>query len=1105
MKTPPAKPPDLREVESGLKDFQRATTDYVFRRLYLDQPPTRRFLVADEVGLGKTLVAKGVIARTIRQLWETKERIDIVYICSNRDIARQNVTRLNVSGQNDFTLASRLTLLPIEMANLRGNRMNFISFTPETSFNLRSSMGRKKERQLLYWMLKDEWGFEGAAPLNVFQGRAGRHRFRSEIKRFPQRFLIDERLAEDFRRAVRRRIEKDCAAGRTDLRARYDDLASRFHWARENIPMRDRIDRREFIGDLRRLLAISCVQALEPDLVILDEFQRFKDLLVGEDEAGLLAKQLFEYQDEVAHVRVLLLSATPYKMYTLTEESAEDDHYRDFLHTLRFLFNGDSRTAEVEELLTAYRRGLYRLGDEEVGSIRALKNRIEARLREVMVRTERLAASPDRAGMLAEHPAEGVELTTEEVQSYLSLQEVARHLDHGDVIRYWKSAPYLLSFMEGYKLKEQFREAVELAKHTKILADVLRDGSGLSLPWSEIEEYRQVDPGNARLRGLMRDVIESGTWRLLWVPAAAPYYKRGEPYSDAGCMGFTKRLVFSAWRVVPRAVSLLISYEAERRMMQSAEEAPLNTREARERHRPLLNFTMSEGRLTGMPVLGILYPSAFFAAAGDPLKILQELGAEQELPRRQSVLARLRGRIQNGLAPILDRVPGDAPVDESWYWAAPILLDLKEYPESTHAWFRREGLPGIWSAGGDDASGTVDEGRWADHVTVARELVEGERQLGRPPDDLVRVLAKMAVAGPGVVALRALGRIRGEQVPSDDMGLRDAAGGVAWAFRTLFNQPEAMAIVRGIDDREPYWLRAVEYALRGNLQAVMDEFVHVLREALGFVGDGGSLEAAKAVAQEIQKALGLRTVSLTVDDVEVDPAGDSVRINRKRMRSHFASRFGDEKGSPEEAGHRAEQVRVAFNSPFWPFVLATTSVGQEGLDFHTYCHAVIHWNLPSNPVDLEQREGRVHRYKGHAVRKNLAEAHRAEMLTPRDGAPDPWGVLFTAGAEKRQEDESELVPYWVYRVDGGAQIERYVPALPLSRDLSKLASLRRSLAIYRMVFGQPRQDDLVEYLMERFEPETILEWLGELRIDLAPPGKPTSGIHPAASPSGQAH
>jgi len=49
--------PDTSSALAGLKDFQRATVDYVFDRFY-GQDPTRRFLVADEVGLGKTLVAK---------------------------------------------------------------------------------------------------------------------------------------------------------------------------------------------------------------------------------------------------------------------------------------------------------------------------------------------------------------------------------------------------------------------------------------------------------------------------------------------------------------------------------------------------------------------------------------------------------------------------------------------------------------------------------------------------------------------------------------------------------------------------------------------------------------------------------------------------------------------------------------------------------------------------------------------------------------------------------------------------------------------------------------------------------------------------------------
>jgi hypothetical protein len=50
--------PNLGRVLASLKDFQRDTVEYVYRRLYTDADSVRRFLVADEVGLGKTLVAK---------------------------------------------------------------------------------------------------------------------------------------------------------------------------------------------------------------------------------------------------------------------------------------------------------------------------------------------------------------------------------------------------------------------------------------------------------------------------------------------------------------------------------------------------------------------------------------------------------------------------------------------------------------------------------------------------------------------------------------------------------------------------------------------------------------------------------------------------------------------------------------------------------------------------------------------------------------------------------------------------------------------------------------------------------------------------------------
>ena len=70
---------------------------------------------------------------------------------------------------------------------------------------------------------------------------------------------------------------------------------------------------------------------------------------------------------------------------------------------------------------------------------------------------------------------------------------------------------------------------------------------------------------------------------------------------------------------------------------------------------------------------------------------------------------------------------------------------------------------------------------------------------------------------------------------------------------------------------------------------------------------------------------------------------------------------------------------------------------------------------------------------------------------------------------------------------GGAFIERHVPALPLSSDTERLASLRKSLAVYRMVFGQARQEELLAYLLDRVPEEDRHRLAADLRIDLSPP------------------
>lgn len=1076
---------DMRKVLASLKDFQRDSVEYVFDRLFLDPDSTHRFLVADEVGLGKTLVAKGIIAKTIEHLTPKVDRIDIVYICSNADIARQNVNRLNVVDQGT-TLPTRITKLPMKVRDLAKNRVNFISLTPGTSFDLGDRMGQAEERALLYWILKEPWGLRGRGVQRLLQGRSGSASFGTTIKTFDHAG-IDDTLAQAFIHRLQVHAEGERAAGGVGIRDRFESLASVY--ARARISEEDRRARYKLVSELRSLLAETCIEALEPDLIILDEFQRFKNLLHGNDGPAALAQGMFEYEQETAEgskhaARVLLLSATPYKMYTVAGEG-EDDHYRDFVDTLSFLLKDETRTTHVEELLKRYRSEMFRIGIDGPTEVHAAREELEQLLRGVMVRTERLGMTEDRNGMLVEVPATGVTLREQDVREYVALQRVADALDEGNVLEYWKSAPYLLNFMDSYKLKQSFRKGIGSRRLGPEIASALRSSKGVLLPWRAVREYRAIDAANGRMRALMADTIDAGAWRLLWIPPTAPYYEPSGPFADERLRGFTKRLIFSSWVVVPKVVSSLVSYEAERLAMLSERSDARNTRDERQKRRGLLRFTADrtsgtgEPRLTGMPVLAMLYPSTVLADVCDPQKLETP---DEESTTADALLSKAEADLTAWLAPLIDARPTEGPEDETWYWAAPILLDLEWQAASTRAWFNRTNLASLWAgAEGDDD----DESSWGEHVAQARALLDGDLELGRPPADLVATLALLGVSGPGVCALRALARVSSGPKATSKRWARDSAARIGWAFRSLFNKPESMAIVRGLArsarEDEAYWRLTLEYALSGNLQALLDEYAHVLRESEG-LADKKPEEIAQGVSAAVARALTLRTTVPRVENLRVDR--HEVRAQRVTMRGHFALSFGQERSESEDGSQRPELVREAFNSPFWPFVVASTSVGQEGLDFHTYCHAVVHWNLPSNPVDLEQREGRVHRYKGHAVRKNVATTY--SHLVAGDGA-DPWTRMFDAARADRGAADNDLVPYWLYAIEGGARIERHVPTLPLSREVGRLNALRRSLVAYRMVFGQPRQDDLLEYLLRRLSPQELHGRLDELRIDLSPP------------------
>jgi hypothetical protein len=111
----------------------------------------------------------------------------------------------------------------------------------------------------------------------------------------------------------------------------------------------------------------------------------------------------------------------------------------------------------------------------------------------------------------------------------------------------------------------------------------------------------------------------------------------------------------------------------------------------------------------------------------------------------------------------------------------------------------------------------------------------------------------------------------------------------------------------------------------------------------------------------------------------------------------------------------------------------------------------------------------VHRYLGHAVRKNVAAAHGAAVLKP--GVSDPWGTLFAVAAAdiaaQPETASTEFAPHWIH--PGAHKIERRLLDHPLSRDVPRTKHMLDGLAKYRLTLGQARQDDLLGLIKEGAE------------------------------------
>ena len=1041
------------------KDFQRITAN---RIVDLFRAGGKRVLLADEVGLGKTVVAKAVVQKTQQWFQEQSDQpYVVIYLCSNASIAEQNCSKLGIDIENRFSISEgRLSMQHLTLEETHNQRdVKLIPMTSGTSLKTNNSAGLVSERALIYVILtqtgvmldikkelylllrtsfvtsKESWQREVTAQQSRIKALPDKKAYLSAMKEYltvPQKDATSTSTRGYMTQELWDDLHEMCAKIRKRGLGRYNvaGLKKLIPWS----------ERQAIINRMRYCFAQISLGRLNPALVIMDEFQRFKDLIeVADDDPSDEAILSRRFLHDNTTSCVLLLSATPYKPYaTLSELTAgEESHLQGFMKVMDYLIYDQEANKNFHQVWSSYSEHLTEITSKNLNVLLAKKNDAQDVLYQYMCRTERRYGgiiSTDKVKTMSN-------ISLGDIQSYTELQKLMNRLQLGSFpIEYVKSAPFLMSFM-NYKVKDKL-DAVLAGEKPYPLATgemgymtpenrnkYIKQLSHSFLKRSLINQYQPLPNNNARLHTLFQEVFSGAEGKkgqpelLLWIPPANKYYKVGKKSVFEKCEGYTKTLVFSSWEMVPRVIATLTSYEAERLVNKEITHKDAEAQSyyavpeeedfwadgsTSAQKKSKTRFLIREQREL------VAYPSYWLAEKYDGSRYYGwKLGQIQKEIRQQ-------------LQKEIGKLAREQQIPRSHLGAKQLVLFLKAMDTRI-----------------------INESRtYPDRCPLDKDL---------------DVLVNMAIGSPAVCLLRALAEV-------DDIEQRQnlAQDCCDTSFVSMFNRPEARGIMRVIygdkaQSKAEHYEQVFHYCVDGNFQSMLDEFKFVLALT------GQDLTTA------IKNSF-LQTTNLPYVSQEFYRASFSEhpRKQQPRLRVHFAAGYFDT-STNDKTVQRAVNIRKAFNSPFRPFVLATTSIGQEGLDFHLYSRKIVHWNLPSNPVDLEQREGRINRYMCHAIRQNVA-------ANEPDG---DWQAKFDQTRQKYGQGSSELIPYWCLPEEYPYQyhIERVVPMYPYSRDQLRYQRLIEVLALYRLTLGQPQQDEIMAMLQKE---KLNKEQKEKLFFDLSP-------------------
>jgi hypothetical protein len=983
----------------------------------------------------------------------------VTYICSNLALADENRKKLAIFKgaeqqkfvkEPSFGRLAELALFSKEASD-EGKVLEVCSLTPSTSFSLTQGFGNMRERCIIFSALVQHPQLKNhqAGLKKLFQ-RVGDDSWKIQVDWVSNR-KWNKDIVKDFYKSLETHVDDSMFTGYNSwlelLKAIDQDFDSK----------KDELENKT-LRKVRVMFVKSCAANLTADLFILDEFQRFKSLIDTdeENEQSIIANQVFSKQ---SLSKILLLSATPFKaMTTIEEDETDEAHLVELKKVLSFL-NMNSSLDCYEQSRQALQVELLRLKQDGM-TVAKLSDKprsdVEAELRPLICRTERAQIAKDVDTVL-EVIVDSCDshFGQADILAFKTLDGVAQKLSQiakvdSQLMDFYKSAAWPLSFSSGYKLRGLITKYGE--RDTELGKYLQKHRAHLWVPKNKINDYKlnlTNEAPNAKVRQLSQHLFGSdkiGPEMMLWMPPSLPHYQLALPF--AAHANFSKSLIFSSWAMVPRMLSGLLSYEAERRSLGLKRIMPPYF--DKQAHNPVLHF---DGKST-LASWAFVYPS----------KTLIDMPLERSNQPLEEIVALRVKRFDELLGSLKCYESNAKTKPDNWYALAPMLLDRAKHHDWLTTWL-------------DEQIQIVSADGRRDKLTIIEKMLNSEKiELSQMPEDLSEFLALLSIASPAVCAARALERVNLEirqndlnpEIESGDSTISLQATAVAFAFSQLFNSAEGFRIVSRFSTmkKQKALHGILLYCANGGLQSLLDEYVYMLGQSCRTMDE---------------------MVTTICDTAAIPPSRVAVQngVGTKdfSLRCHYAVAFGTQKMDVDQGLQRVANIRDAFNSPFRPFVLTSTSVGQEGLDFHWYCGEVVHWNLPHNPIDLEQREGRVNRFQSLVVRRRVAEQFATEIK-----ATEGWKEIFEKAADilSKQPNHTDLIPYWHTPI-GSAKIRRIVPMMPLSRETRQYEKMLKILSLYRLTFGQPRQQELLEYLLRlNLSTEDEEELRRKMMINLAP-------------------